>query len=84
MKKLLTFLLLTGIMFGYEVVNKEINDENEEVITIRCDNGNEYTTEKVESTEIINNEKSSKVLYIYNGKMYSSLDNFANDVCNKQ
>ena len=42
MKKLLTFLLFTGIMFGYEVVNKEINDENEEVITIRCDNGNEY------------------------------------------
>jgi len=81
MKKLLTFLLLTVIMFGYEVVNKEINDENEEVITIRCDNGNEYVTEKVESTEIINDEEISKILYIYNEKIYSSLDDFTNDVC---
>ena len=83
MKKLLAFLLFTGIMFGYEIINKEINDENEEVITIICENGNEYTTEKVESTEIINNEKITKILYIHNEKIYSSLDDFANHLCNK-
>ena len=83
MKKLLSFLLVTGIMFGYEVVNKEINDEDEEVITIICENGNEYTTEKVKSIEIINNKEISKILYIHNEKKYSSLDEFANDICNK-
>jgi len=83
MKKLLSFLLVTSIMFGYEVVNKEINDEDEEVITIICENGNEYTTEKVKSIEIINNKEISKILYIHNEKKYFSLDEFANDICNK-
>ncbi|WP_456489217.1 hypothetical protein [Caminibacter pacificus] len=81
MKKFIFLLILVKTIFGYQIIDSHINDENEEIITLLCDNSKELKIEKIESVMISDKNKTEETLYIYNSKAYKSLDDLANKEC---
>jgi hypothetical protein len=81
MRVVLIAIILLNFSFGYEIIDSYINNENEEVITILCDNAKELKVEKVESVLIFDKNETKEILYIYDTKAYKSLDDLTKEQC---